>query len=192
MASSMRLFIAVPLAERVKERAASIIQGLRSSGADFKWVEPRNLHLTLSFLGETPRESIPDLEGAMKLAAQQPPFDMAFRELGAFDSLDHPRVLWLGVREGAEALKGLAERLDAILAQDGFLPEKGRGRSFAAHLTLGRMRSPRNLHRLRAALKGTALLEGLRSRVERIVLYESRLSSQGPAYTELREQPLTG
>lgn len=189
----MRLFIAVPVPDGVRSAAGDIIRSLRESGADFKWVEPENLHLTVAFLGEAAEDRVPFLKEAMAEAVRdRASFDFSFGDLGAFDSLDHPRVLWLGVAEGAKALEDLGAALGAALDRRGLLPEKDKGRTFHAHLTLGRMRGPRNLGRLRDILKAMTPQERVACRVERLVLFESRLSSRGPTYRELGAAPLTG
>ena len=182
----MRLFIAVPIPESLKDRVGEILLPLRRTNADYKWVEPRNLHLTLAFLGETPEDRIPEIEAAIGKAVEgRGAFELAFGEFGAFDSLERPRVLWLGAREGSASLKEIAEGLLSALREGGLLPEKEKDRPFSAHLTLGRMRSPRDLHRLKAALKSPPSLEGLGCRVDRLVLYESKLSPRGPLYREI-------
>lgn len=182
----MRLFIAVPIPEDLKERVAGILGPLRKSGADYKWVEPKNLHLTLAFLGETPETRVPEIEAAMGGAVEgRAGFDLAFTELGAFDSWARPRVIWIGVGPGAGPLEEIASTLLSDLRKSGLLTEKEKDRPFSAHLTLGRMRSPRSLERLKDALKRLPRLEGLVFRAERLILYESKLSPRGPSYREI-------
>ena len=48
----MRTFIAIELPKEIKEYLARVQNKLKASGADVKWVEPANIHLTLKFLGE--------------------------------------------------------------------------------------------------------------------------------------------
>ena len=48
----MRTFIAIELPDEIKDALAQLQEGLKKSGADVKWVEPKNIHLTLKFLGE--------------------------------------------------------------------------------------------------------------------------------------------
>ena len=182
----MRFFIAAPISEEARNGARSVLDVLSRCHADFKWVEPENLHLTLAFFGDAPAQALPALEKAMDQAVSgRRAFELVFGELGAFDSLERPRVLWLGVSRGAELLKELAGALRLALDQAGLLTEQDRGRDFKAHLTLGRMRSSRRLSELKAILARSPLKAEFRSRVERLVLYESRLSAQGPVYTEV-------
>ena len=147
-----------------------------SRGADYKWVEPDNLHLTLRFFGATPLERIPELEALLRRAAQRPQFEISFNFVGAFDSWDDPKVVWVGVDRGAAELAALAEAFGA----------SEEGRPFSAHLTIGRRRSRSGLERLRAAALRAGFLE-LRQIVDRVVLFESRLTPQGPKYVVCRE-----
>jgi 2'-5' RNA ligase len=187
----MRLFIAAPISEQAKDGARLAVDDLRRSRADFKWVEAANLHLTLAFFGEAAEAEVPKLEAAMARAcAGRAPFELAFGGLGAFDSLERPRVVWIGLREGAKPLTGLAQALREALEGAGLLSEEEKSRGFQAHLTLGRMRSPRNLAALKARLIETPPKAEFRSTVDRLVLYESRLTSEGPVYREVKTQAL--
>ncbi|MBI5240914.1 MAG: RNA 2',3'-cyclic phosphodiesterase [Elusimicrobia bacterium] len=175
MPEAARLFIALPVDEAVRAAAARIISGLSRTGADYKWVEPQNLHLTLRFLGETPLERLPELGVLLETAARRPSFELVFSGLGAFSSWDDPKVVWLGVGRGTRELAELAAALGA----------EEEGRPFAAHLTLGRRRSRRGLGGLREAAAAGA--PELRQKAGRIVLFESRLTPEGPVYSARQE-----
>ena len=56
----MRLFYAVAADAEVRAAAAGVVSGLRRAPGDYRWVDPRDMHLTLRFLGETPEERLPD------------------------------------------------------------------------------------------------------------------------------------
>lgn len=178
MPATARLFIALPVDEAVRSAAAKLIVGLGRTGADYKWVEPRNLHVTLRFFGETLLERIPELEALLKAAARRPPFELVFSGLGAFPSWEDPRVVWLGVSQGGRELAELAAALGA----------GEEGRPFAAHLTLGRRRGRCGFEGLRTAAAAGA--PELRQQAGRIALFESRLGSQGPVYSVRKEERL--
>ena len=48
----MRTFIAIELPKVILDSLALLEERLKNTEADVKWVEPRNIHLTLKFLGE--------------------------------------------------------------------------------------------------------------------------------------------
>jgi 2'-5' RNA ligase len=108
-------------------------------------------------------------------------------------------VLWVGIAEGAASLERLqhdiVERVRAVgIAFD--------DRPFHPHLTLGRWRgddrkrssaerrsTPERLRREVATLDRSDRIASVR--VTRATLYQSRLSSSGPAYTALAHATLT-
>jgi len=175
----MRLFIAIDVSDEVRRAAAELMAKLRASGADCKWVEPENLHLTLRFLGETPAEKIAEVKALMLQACRKPPLAIIFEKLGAFPSWNDPRVIWVGVGQGAGELSALAGEL-------GPDPE---GRAFSAHLTIGRVRSRRHLAELRRAAASAGFAR-LAQRADRLILFESRLTPRGPVYEALHEEKL--
>jgi len=175
----MRLFYAVAADEEVKAAAAATVARLRRAPGDYRWVDPRDMHLTLRFLGETAPESLPEVERLMREAAKTAaPFEIVYGGVGAFESLDDPRVVWIGLDAGLEPLRALADRLG-----------RDEPRPFAPHLTLGRRRRAAHPPEFAAALRAEPKL-GLRRRVEKISLYASRPAPFGHAYEILLEAPL--
>ena len=186
----MRLFIAVPIPAEVKTAIADVLAGLSRAGADVKWVRPENLHLTLSFLGEHRAEDVSAIKAAVDRATRgTAAFSLAFSRAGVFESWERPRVLWLGIERGADALGGLAAGLHRQLVQTG-IEMADKGRPFAAHLTLGRFRSRRHVERLRDVAASFAAPQAMEMPVGRLILYESRLFPEGPRYTALAESKL--
>jgi len=183
----MRLFIAVHLPEEITARLGAVQDQLRAAQADVSWVRPGNLHLTLKFLGETEAGRLEGIRAALMEAARGTvPFPCELRGLGSFGGRV-PRVVWVGVERGAEPLTRLAEQIEAGVAGLGFPREK---RGFTAHLTLGRVRSPRNAERLVSALAEWRR-EGFGDvTVAQFVLMESQLDPRGSIYTLLQSFPL--
>jgi 2'-5' RNA ligase len=173
----MRLFVALPASENVRQDALRVLEQLKATRADCKWVEDENVHFTLHFYGETPESAIGEMRHILADAAsKQPPFKLKLGAAGAFPSATAPKVLWLGVSEGEPEMAKLA---DSIAVQE---------RPFKAHLTLGRLRSPRHRNALIKALEkasGSAEMTA-----DRIVLMQSKLSSEGPVYSEVASEPL--
>ncbi|HCJ09555.1 MAG TPA: RNA 2',3'-cyclic phosphodiesterase [Clostridiales bacterium] len=186
--AGIRSFVAVEADEGSRSEAARLIEALRRSGADVKWVSPENLHLTLKFLGDVPPGDVPEVASALELAVGgEAPFRVRLAGLGAFPSLSRPRVVWVGVGEGRERLEALAGRVDERLAEVGFPRER---RRFSAHITLGRCRSSRNLAELKTALAERRNYTGPEFTVSRVVLFSSVLRPTGPIYTPLAIFPL--
>jgi 2'-5' RNA ligase len=193
-----RLFIAVPLpetavtairdlVERVQGEVEANAGGPRSA---VRWVRLDGLHLTLRFIGPTPRERVATVASAVEAAvAGVAPVNVAIGGAGAFPSPARPRTLWLGVTAGGEALEVLARRLnrelgDAVGGAD--------DRAFRPHLTLGRADGRREGPLAARRLAARAGDLDVRFVADRIVLFES-ITGGGPArYVPLHEARLAG
>jgi RNA 2',3'-cyclic 3'-phosphodiesterase len=176
----MRLFVAVPLPGEIRERLAEVQDRLRRAQADVSWVKPGNLHITLKFLGETEPTRLDRIRPALADGAQNvAAFAAEVAGVGTFGGRV-PRVVWVGVRDGAEPLAALAGAVEGALAGVGFPREK---RGFTAHFTLGRVRSPRNIGALLDALRAEPADGFGTARVDQISLMESVLDPAGSIYT---------
>lgn len=186
----MRLFIAIPVTDAVKEYAASVRNELDMNHPDVKWVEKTNYHLTLKFLGEVAPASIHQIKQSLTAVAEScPVFNLKTRGLGFFPNRGRPRVIWAGVFGEMDKADFLGERIDAYLSELGFDPENKR--SF--HLTLGRIRSDLGLAELQLKAAGVNKRGEEHSfRVEQFLLMESRLSSRGPHYSVVESYRLEG
>ena len=183
----MRTFIAITLPEEIKDFLGSLQAQLKKAGADVKWVSPKNIHLTLKFLGEIDENNTGKAIGAIEtVAAGHSAFQVRLCSLGAFPSLSSPRVIWAAIDEGNSQTIGIAKELEERLAIIGFEKE---GRPFSTHITLGRVRSALNKEKLARLL--TDHSEGFSQEqrgftAEAITLFKSTLQPQGPYYEILR------
>ncbi len=183
MAELIRSFIAVDVDESLLEKFRTVQAEIMASGADLKPVDFENLHLTLRFLGEIPR---PTVEAVIRELAKISfkPFRVKFEGIGAFPNMHRPRVVWVGVSEGAEQLKELASQVESSVGKVGLRPDP---KGFTPHLTLARVRSPRSLNRLSEALKRLSSVEVGEMLVDRVRLKRSVLTPKGPVYSNLYE-----
>src|SRR3989338_7509650 len=109
----MRAFIAIHLPDEVRASLAGLQRELAQSRADVTWVEPDHLHVTLKFLGEITDEQRQAIEAMLhRIAAQEQPFSLSVEGVGAFPSIESPRVIWVGLAEGKEAATRLAQRIE--------------------------------------------------------------------------------
>jgi 2'-5' RNA ligase len=185
-----RLFVAVDVDESTREAIAKTAATLRdtmasgSSRIRVTWVHPDRLHLTVEFLGDVN----PAAEQRVRLALDEPipvaPFTLRFEGLGCFPIAGSPRVLWLGIADGVEGLRRIHAELCRRLG-DLARPEE----AFNPHLTLARFRDrvPRQ------QLKETVAMRVCAGpcTIDRVTLYESRLSPKGPTYTRVADGLLT-
>ena len=182
----MRAFVALRLPEETRRSLAALQRQLADSGADGKWAAPEQLHVTLKFLGKTPPPDPAAVETLLRgIATRTASFPLALGALGAFPSARAPRVIWVGLAEGRERVIGLARAIESSGGSiSGWVTEE---RAFAAHVTLGRARSPRGRAALAAQLERAAWIPPAPWQVEQVVLYESVLRPDGPRHTPLAE-----
>jgi len=188
-----RIFIAVPLAAELRE-APGVIRGMLGAHAGaFRWVGGDTLHLTLRFLGEITSAQVALAIEAADLAVRTVvPFSITLAGAGAFPSFRAPRVLWVGVTDGATQLVALAGALEAALVERRFPREP---RPFQPHFTVARARpdgrSP-DLGALSARLAGSdAPVIGTQV-VRAITVVESTLRPAGAVYRDLSYAEIGG
>lgn len=186
----VRSFIAVNLDEGLRLSLSRLQEALKAAEAEVSWVRVENIHLTLKFLGEIPKKRLEVVKEAIKeVTRTRFPFPISLQGLGVFPNLRSPRVVWVGVEEETEELKRLQGDLEKVLRKKGFPKE---GRAYTPHLTLGRVRSPKNkegLVTLLEAHKGESLGS---MQVGSIDLMQSQLSPKGAVYSVLESFPLGG
>lgn len=196
------LFIAVPLPDSASERVVELVRAVRRDPdhrddaprdpMDVRWVRMDGLHLTVRFLGPTPRERIPAVTAALDVIARTvPPFVVRLAGTGAFPSADRPRTLWLGVADGAPILAALAREFGAALIAEGWPPED---RPFRPHLTLARSDGVRSAPDVVRALERTAAETAFAAEfsADRMILFESRTGAGAARYEPLHETPFVG
>lgn len=183
------MFVAVELASAVSRQMEEIQSLLRAAADDVSWVRPENFHLTLKFLGATPSERIESIRRALVRAVSgTEPFEVELSRVGAFPSPSRARVVWIGLAP-ERPLAQLAGRIEDELEGLGVAREE---RPFAAHVTLGRRRSPRRDEALQRMLGELTVASGARSRVAEAVLMQSQLRPGGPIYTPVARFPFKG
>ena len=136
----MRTFIAIELSEEIKATLAQVQSHLKYSGADVKWVEPTNIHLTMKFLGEIDEKTRENVQSILdEIAKTTKPFEISLKDVGAFPKIEFPRIIWVGLGKGAKESTELANNIDVALSTEiGFDKDT---RDFVSHLTIGRVRS---------------------------------------------------
>ncbi len=184
----MRLFMAVEPGEAFVQAALAAQKRLKRSCADVKWTAPYSMHFTLHFLGEVQDERLAAAEKALEAVSVFPVFDVFLSGAGFFPPQGAPRVLWLGVDDGAGNMRSLAELLGSSLRSGGFETD---ARPFVPHLTLGRVRGPRGMKDLLSELAGLSLPQERPSLcVKSVELIRSELRPEGPVYTVLKSVKL--
>jgi 2'-5' RNA ligase len=187
----VRCFVAVDLSAEVRAAVADVQARLRAAAprADVRWLDPHAFHLTLKFLGNVSDARVPAVSAALEGAVSTPPLALEARGLGGFPSARRPRVLWAGIAGGSARLVALAGEIDRAVAALGFPPEE---RPFRAHLTIGRIRSPRDAGALATALEAEAATTLGAWTADEVVLYQSHLKPTGAVHEKVSRHRLRG
>lgn len=180
--------MAVPLADAARVAVRALVDEIVGDprlpeAGRIRWAVTENLHLTIRFLGATAPDLVPDVVAATEAAGRAAaPFTVRLAGAGAFPTPDRPRVVWLGIVEGAPRLADLAGALSGELASRGWAGDE---RPFRAHLTLGRADGVSGAGRAVAALADAAAALDAAWTADRLVVYQSDLG-RGP----VRYRPL--
>src|SRR5919109_768108 len=125
----MRLFTAVEIGEAAQARAAALLDELRRRAgrsaphAKLTWVAAERMHLTLRFIGEVDAGKGEQIVHALREPIAMRPFTVHWAGLGSFPPRGAPRVLWIGVQSGREALMAAERQVGARLERLGLAPE---------------------------------------------------------------------
>ena len=177
----MRVFLALDLDEDIKDQLRRLQERLDKIGADVRWVKPEHIHLTMKFLGDVSDSTAADLcRLCQNVCAEFEPFEFEVRSAGCFANHGLPRVIWVGVEDPSGSVRRLHERIEKTLAPLGLRRER---RAFKPHVTLGRVRSPRNAIELRAEVAKNDHFEAGIAQASEITIYSSQLGPEGPVHT---------
>ena len=183
--------MALDLATELQHKLAECARSLSPAFGAVRWVRPEAIHLTLLFLGDTPEERLDDLTAAVSAAvAGQAPVPCVVKGIGVFPDTRRPLVLWAGIAAGGEALGRLAAQVRDTLGESGF---GSQDRPFAAHVTIGRIRSRTGRVRpdaVQDALKRWSETHFGSFAGDHMTLYASTLTPAGSRYDALRLWPL--
>ena len=174
-----RLFVALRPPEDVRDLLLDAMEG-----ADLKWQDEGQLHLTLRFIGEVERRVANDLATILSGIAFAP-FALSIDGVGRFD---HGRrgALWAGVSPKAQ-VKALAAKIERACQAAGLPPER---RAFHPHVTLARWNGGRP--NLEPWLQAHAGIRSAAWPVRTFQLFESHLLRTGAHYEQVLEVALRG
>ncbi|HEX5238716.1 MAG TPA: RNA 2',3'-cyclic phosphodiesterase [Sphingomicrobium sp.] len=174
-----RLFVAIRPPEPVRD----LLIDAMDDGADFRWQNDGQLHLTLRFIGEVERPLAEDIASALA-TIRAAPFELRVSGVGRFDQRNSG-ALWAAIEPKAP-VAALAAKVERACQSVGLEPER---RAFHPHITLARWkgRRTREVHDFLEHARG---LSSEPFRVDRFILFESRLSRHGAHYEEVASYPL--
>lgn len=190
---TLRLFVAIELDDALKQELERLERALRTSSEfrQVRWVEAKNIHLTLKFLGNIERSRADGLTAALQRAANGiSAHQLVAQSLGAFPNFNRPNNIWVGLAGDVKTTALLAQRIENECAREGFARDE---RGFNPHLTLGRVKKEAS-NSERAAV-GSAIRAITPAtfgtiRTDAVCLIASDLRPTGPVYRTLAKIPL--
>lgn len=189
--ATRRLFIAVMLPPETQARLARAIEAIDAQRECLRPVRAEALHLTLRFLGDQDqRQERLAAQACAEAVVGVAAFPLVFGGFGAFPNARRARVIWLGLRMGAEPLMALHRRVQDELLRRGVIVGV---EQFTPHLTLARVRpeaSPATRAALAAALSALPDAEHTRCTADTVSLVHSTLTPRGSQYSIVESWPL--
>ena len=185
MPSPIRTFVAIDLPPALISLLEKVQEELKTTGLRVKWVRPKNIHLTLKFIGNISPSGIDKIRGAMTDAVDDiAGINLVARGVGVFPGIKRPRVIWVGLGGQIQLLFAMQRALEDNLEALGFEKEK---RPFKGHLTLGRFKQTVHPDTIRRFIQEYANLSSEEFTVRRIILFRSELKPTGAIYTQLQQ-----
>jgi 2'-5' RNA ligase len=191
---TIRAFIALELSAPLMDALRAVQEQLQADLPKdaVRWVPTGQIHLTLSFLGNVPSDSLRDMEPGLQNVCQScAPFRLRTEGLGCFPNPARPRIVWVGLGGDLDSL--LALQFQIAQATRAWC-ERTEERTFRPHLTIGRVRdiSPRVARQVGLTIKETSVATSGECQVEAVSLMRSRLTPQGAEHTLVASLPLGG
>lgn len=179
---TIRSFLAIELDEELVPKILDVQKEFKKTNANIKYVPSQNMHFTLKFFGNIDLDMVEDISSAVeKVIKNYSSFDSNIKNCGCFPNKKVIKVLWLGLEEGSP-IKDLQKDLDKEFRKLGFKKEK----NFISHLTIGRVKSPKNKKEIREAIEKLENIEIGQMTVSKICLKKSTLTPQGPIYEDIK------
>lgn len=182
----IRVFFAIDLPLSAKEKLGKFICILKKKSRThgIRWAKAVNLHVTLQFLAETHTEHLTALIENVRSQLKRANIhglDLECGSLHLFPSPYHPRVIVLEVTP-----KGELAELSRLIGEGIKATEYAiEDRPFRAHLTLGRIKQPKEINLSFLSECDVPALENVKA--EEVILFRSEPKPEGSEYTVMEK-----
>lgn len=183
-----RLFLAIPIPIPPEfETYYKKLQHALSCDV-IKWSEPKNLHLTMQFFGNTHSSRLLKYKKVcQEIIPQHTAFDNSLTRLGVFGSRYAPKIVWMGM-SAEEEFKNLKRDLQNGFESCGYKPDR---QNFVPHLTLGRITHTQSKPYFQKMIESHRHSPENSFKVNEVFLYESILHKEGPEYKVIEKYELS-
>jgi len=178
----LRTFISVTLPKEIVNLSKMLQTTVISKKENVKWVNPGSIHLTLKFLGHTPKDITDDINKVIsKVVSKHSNIVLNINGTGCFPIPEKPRVLWLGVDGEVKLLQALVKEINVELEKMGFpIDEK----EFIPHITFARVKyPPKDVPDINDFINTN--YNPIKFNVNRVRFMSSELFPNGPIYSIL-------
>lgn len=184
----MRIFSGIKIEDEIVNEIKKLLNTIEKHKDRIRIVPPKNLHLTLRFLGNINEEKYARFSEKLSiLCSKLEVFQINIAGLGFFPHKNKARVIWVGVEDNPNLMKVYLATEDAA-HEIGLPPEN----KFKGHITVGRIKNflPSEIineieRKFRDCFWGKMM-------VKKITIFESVLHPEGSEYRELLNIPMGG
>lgn len=184
----MRSFVSIEIPENIIKNVDGIIEKMKKCLTPIKWVENKNLHLTVKFLGTVNDDKLETIETSLKESVKDfVAFEVGLKGIGVFPNPKDAQVIWVGINKGSDTFKKISEKVDSALKL--FREEE---HEFTPHLTIGRVKNKIDVGFLEGFIKEHKDTDLGTFKVKSISIFKSTLTQGGPVHEELKKVRLLG
>ena len=173
----LRLFVCIWLPDSVRKKAIDFQKKIMKLPLKAKFVEPENMHITITFLGETREEEIVVIEKKLEsLVKNVKPFHVKLEGIKVIPNESFIRVIGIEVKDDEE-LSSLIKRTGELIDGKYYTKEK---------LTLCRVKKVNDKRMIKEFInKNRDIILG-EFNVNSLSLVKSTLTTRGPIYETIR------
>ena len=177
----MRLFICVWVPDDAKGEIKNFQQGMLDLPMKAKFVETNNLHFTVTFLGETHDEKLPDLKNKLDESVENiDKFSAKIEELKIIPNENYIRVIGIKVKD-SEKIANLIKSVAGLVGGKYYLEQK---------ITLCRVKKIFDKKQLQKFIDMNRDVKIGEFQVNSVSLVKSELSRSGPIYENIHKSYL--
>lgn len=176
--NNIRTFICITFPDEVIKEVARVQEHVLKTKFTGKLTELENLHLTLKFLGEIPREKIEEVRSILE-KIKFPKFQAKLLHAGTFNYKGNPKIIWIKV--GGEEIFNLQKKIDESL-----YPLFEKEKRFMSHMTIARIKHAPSPNEIKNKIRNIGVKKIIFP-VTSFKLQHSELKPLGPVYKTISE-----
>jgi 2'-5' RNA ligase len=178
----IRLFVALAIPEEIKNKIFHLRKEFFPTENNFNWEDENKIHLTLKFIGEVEEVIASKISNELSFLEKFSKINCCTDKFGFFfKHRDEPRILWLGLQLD-DSIFTIVRQLNESLNKFNIPFED---KKFKSHLTLLRIKQKVSKEFIDKFTN--AEFPKINFTANEITLIQSKLSSQGSTYHEIKK-----